>query len=334
MNQKIITFGEVMLRLSTPGFEKIIQSDSFNATYGGGEANVAISLAQFGIKAAHVTRFPDNNLGKAAANMLRKWNVETDHIVFGGERMGIYFFEAGAGTRTSSIIYDRNYSSFSTIEPHMIDWEQVFKGATWFHWTGITPAISQEAADTCKKAIEVANQKGIFVSSDINYRRNLWRYGKDVRDVMPGLVSGCDLIIASKNDAREILDIGSDSQTEEEVFKEVMRQYPKVKKIASTCRTSISATHNKLQGILYNRERFITSREYNINPIVDRIGGGDAFMAGLIYGLFSFDDDAKALEFAVAASVLKHFIEGDANLANIGEIVNLMEGDVSGRLVR
>lgn len=335
MKKKVITFGEVMLRLSSPGYAKVVQSENFNATYGGGEANVAISLAHFGLKSAHVTRFPDNDLGKSASNLLRRYDVATDHIVYGGERMGIYFLETGAGSRSSKIIYDRNYSSFSSLEPEMIDWEQVFEGASWFHWTGITPGISLGAAKACKQGIEIANRKGLTVSSDINYRKNLWQYGKSVQEIMPELISGCDVIIASKHDAQDILTIKVDEESSEtDIYDQIMKMFPRIKKIASTTRKSITASHNKLSGTLYNGKNLIKSRKYDIMSIVDRIGGGDAFMAGLIYGLMEFQDDEKALEFGVSASVLKHFIEGDANLIGVEDVESLMYGDGSGRLIR
>lgn len=332
--KKVITFGEVMLRLSATGFAKIIQSDAFNATYGGGEANVAISLAQLGVNSAHVTRFPDNDLGKSAANMLRRYSVDTDHILFGGERMGIYFLETGAGSRSSKIIYDRNYSSFSSLEPDMIDWNAIFEDADWFHWTGITPAISLGAAKACKQAIEIANKKGLTVSSDINYRKNLWQYGHSAQEIMPELISGCDLIIASKSDLVDVLNIQQREKEEPHIFDQVMKMFPNIKRIAYTKRKTISASHNSLSGTLYNGKKSLQSRKYDINPIVDRIGGGDAFMAGLIYGLIHFNDDQKALEFGVSASVLKHSIEGDANLVTVKDVQNLMEGDGSGKLIR
>lgn len=337
MGKKVVTFGEIMLRLSTPGHARFIQSTGFDATYGGGEANVAVSLAQLGVDAAHVTRFPDNELGKAATNLLRKYGVQTQHIVYGGERIGIYFLENGASVRASKVIYDRSNSAFAQLEPGMIDWDQVFEGVSWFHWTGITPAISEGAAACCKKAIEVANQKGITVSADINYRKNLWQYGKKASEVMPDLIAGCDLIVSGKSDAKDILHIEAKDEMGdgfESIFGQIMEQFPKVKKIVNTTRGSVSASHNTLSGMLYDGTQLLETKTYNIQPIVDRIGGGDAFMAGLIYGMLQYNDDQKALDFGVAASVLKHTILEDANLATVEEVESLLGGDTSGRLVR
>ena len=337
MKGRVITFGEIMLRLTTPGFARFSQANSFAATYGGGEANVALSLAQLGIRAAHITRFPDNGLGKAAENQLRNFGVETDGIVFGEGRMGIYFLETGASVRPSKIIYDRADSAFANIQPDMIDWETIFKDAAWFHWTGITPAISDGAAQCCKKAIEIAEKKGIKVSADINYRKNLWQYGKKASEVMPELIAGCDMIVAGKSDALDILNISPKGENKEKeeisISQQIMERFPKIKKLFNTERRSKSASHNTLSGRLYNGA-FLKTKKYDIRPIVDRIGGGDAFMAGFIYGQLTFEDDQKALDFAVAASVLKHSIEGDANLATVEEIENLLSGDTSGRLVR
>lgn len=326
-----------MLRLSTPGHARFEQSGHFNATYGGGEANVAVSLAQFGLPAAHVTRFPDNGLGKAATNLLRNFGVDTSHIIYGGERMGLYFLETGASVRPSKIIYDRSHSAFAGLEPDMLDWDTIFEGAQWFHWTGISPAISAGAAACCKKAIEIAGKKGLKVSADVNYRKNLWQYGKSASEVMPELIAGCDLIVASSHDAKDILHIepnGSDPDPDTSVYRQIMERFPKIQHIVTTDRGSISASHNTLSGRLFNGSKMLQSKSYDIEPIVDRIGGGDAFMAGLIYGLLKLKDEQQALEFGVAASVLKHTIEGDANLSTVKEVENLIGGDTSGRLVR
>lgn len=336
MAHKVVTFGEIMLRLSTPGHARVIQSGSFDATYGGGEANVAISLAQFGLPAAHVTRFPENELGKAATALLQRWGVDTRHIVYGGERLGIYFLETGASVRPSKVIYDRAHSAFAQLEPDTIDWDEVFKGVRWFHWTGITPAISAGAAACCKRAIGVASEKGIIVSADINYRKNLWQWGKSVQQVMPDLIAGCDLLVAGKGDAKDILDIHprAGEEADVSVAQQIMERFPKVKKIVNTSRGSLSASHNTLSGSLYDGQQMLHTQTYDINPIVDRIGGGDAFIAGLIRGLLIYQDDQKALDFGVAASVLKHSIEGDANLATVEEVEALMGGNSSGKLVR
>ncbi|PRY10927.1 2-dehydro-3-deoxygluconokinase [Pontibacter ummariensis] len=339
MRQKqVVTFGEVMLRLSTPDYARIVQATQFDVTYGGGEANVAISLAQLGLPAAHVTRFPDNELGKAATNLLRKYGVDTQHILYGGDRLGIYFLETGASVRPSKVVYDRSDSAFAALEPDMIDWDEVFADAAWFHWTGITPAISAGAAACCQKAIEEANKKGITVSADINYRKNLWQYGKAVEEVMPELMAGCDLIVSGLGDAKDILGITPKEAAEEEahisVFRQIMDRFPKIKKIVNTTRGSVSASHNTLSGMLWNGEQLLETQTYDITPIVDRIGGGDAFIAGLIYGQLQYQDDQRSLDFGVAASVLKHTIKEDANLATVEEVEAILGGNTSGRLVR
>ncbi len=336
-NQPVVTFGEIMLRLSTPGFARVIQSTHFAATYGGGEANVAISLSHLGIPAAHVTRFPDNELGKAATELLRRNGVDTSPVVYGGDRLGIYFLEVGAGSRASKVIYDRANSAFAQLQPGMIDWEAALQKAQWFHWTGITPAISEGAAQACREAIRIANRKGITVSADVNYRKNLWQYGKTAGEVMPELVEGCDLIIASENDAAYIFGIRSESTgngSYESVCRQLVRRFPRLKKVITTNRAVINSSHNILSAVLWNGRQLIQTIEHPITPIVDRIGGGDAFAAGLIYGLLTHQDDQKALDFAVAASVLKHTIEGDANLVTVAEVEALVKGENVGRLVR
>jgi 2-dehydro-3-deoxygluconokinase len=336
--KKVVTFGEIMLRLSTPGFSRFIQADNFNATYGGGEANVAISLAQFGLPAEHVTRFPDNDLGRAATGLLQKYSVQTRNILYGGDRLGIYFLETGAISRSSKVVYDRAGSSFAQLEPGMFNWEEIFKDAGWFHWTGITPAISEGAARVCQEAIKAANKLGITVSSDTNYRRNLWQYGKTAREVMPELVAGCDIIVCSKGDAADMFGIEPNKKVEGSGFvsvcKQLMERFPKVKKIVNTKRESISASHNTLNGVMWNGKEYLKTPVHQITPIIDRIGGGDAFMAGLIYGLLTYKNDQKALDFAVAASALKHSVEGDANLISAAEVEPVMQGDSSGKLLR
>lgn len=335
--KKIVTFGEIMLRLSTPGFSRFVQAASFDATYGGGEANVAISLAQFGMPAEHVTRFPDNDLGRAATALLRKYGVGTDHIVYGGNRLGIYFLEFGAISRPSKVVYDRAGSAFADIEPGMIDWETILEGAGWFHWTGITPAISDGAARTLREGIQTANRLGVRVSADVNYRKNLWQYGKTPRDVMPELVAGCDLILCSKGDALDTLGLGGEKNSGNPwlaTAKAVMNAFPRIRRIVNTKRESVSASHNTLMGMAWNGREHLTTQVHPIVPIVDRIGGGDAFVAGLLYGLENYPTDQEALDFAVAASVLKHSVEGDANLVTVAEVETVMRGDSSGKLSR
>ena len=334
-----------MLRLSTPGYERFGQSPSFNATFGGGEANVAVSLANYGIDVSFVTRLPENDIANAAINELRGLGVDTLNIARGGDRMGIYFLEAGAVSRASKVIYDRAHSAISEIKLGMIDWDKVFDGATVFHWTGITPAISQGAADVCLEAIKAANAKGITVTTDLNYRKNLWKYGKTAVEVMPALVEGCDIILGNEEDAAMALNIHPDgvdvtgghidSDAYLSVSQKIMRQFPRCKKVITTLRGSVSASHNSWSGVLYDGKQLFKAPTYQITHIVDRVGGGDSFMGGLIYGLLTYpNDDQKALNFAVAASCLKHTIYGDYNRVTVAEVEKLMSGDASGRVSR
>jgi 2-dehydro-3-deoxygluconokinase len=345
MNKKIVTFGEIMLRLATPEHQRFSQAVSLCASYGGGEANVAVSLANYGMKAEFVTRLPQNDLGQAVIMDLRKHNVLTDNIIFGGERLGIYFLETGSVSRPSKVIYDRAHSSVSEIKPGMIKWDAVFENAVWFHWTGITPAISQGAAEVCLEAVKAARNKGLTVSCDLNFRKNLWKWGKSAGEVMPELVKQCDIILGNEEDAEKVFGIKPDKtdisagkveSTEfESVCKKIREMFPDAKKIIITLRGSISADHNTWSGIFYNGDRFFRAPVYQITHIVDRVGGGDSFMGGLIYGLLTWPgDDQKALNFAVAASCLKHTIHGDFNLVSVAEVEQLMKGDASGRVVR
>ena len=328
---KVVTFGEIMLRFSTQAFSRFTQSTAFNVTYAGAEANVAVSLAHFGIPSAHVTRFPNNDLGEAATQALRKYGVDTDSIIYGEERMGLYFLENGSMQRASRIIYDRFDSAFANIKKGSIDWNVVLKGASWFHWTGITPAISQAAADVCLEALSVAKKNGITVSGDINYRRNLWQYGKTALDVMPSLIQYCDVIIAGVTDMENCADISG--RTFEKACLNFKQRFGNVKKIATTERQSINSSHNKISSSLWNG-KLIKSREYDLTHIVDRVGSGDAFMAGFIYSMLNEMDDQQILEFATAASALKHSIEGDVNVISVSEIENLVKGENVGKLLR
>jgi 2-dehydro-3-deoxygluconokinase len=345
MSKKIVTFGEIMLRLATPGHLRFKQASEFEATYGGGEANVAVSLANYGFSPQFVTRLPDNDLGQAALSTLRFHGVGTDHIVLGGDRIGIYFLESGAVSRGSKVVYDRANSALSEIQPGMVDWQKALDGAEWFHWTGITPAVSQGAADVCLEGIRAANEMGITVSCDLNYRKNLWKYGKKAGDVMPDLVAGCDIILGNEEDAEKVFGIhpeGVDvtkghveAEAYESVGRQLMDQFPRAKKAIITLRGSISASHNSWSGMLYDGQKLYEAPTYQITHIVDRVGGGDSFMGGLIYGLLTYpDDDQKALNFAVAASCLKHTIKGDFNMVTVAEVEKLMSGDASGRVSR
>lgn len=347
MKKKVVTFGEIMLRLATPDYLRFNQSNQLTATFGGGEANVAVSLANYGIEASFVSRLPQNDIARACVMDLRKYGVDTSSIVYGGERLGIYFLETGAVARASKVVYDRAHSSIADIKPGMINWKEVLKDAGWFHWTGITPALSQGAADACLEAIRTANEMGVTVSCDLNYRKNLWKYGKTASEVMPQLVEGCDVLLGNEEDAEKVFGIkpeGFDAgQTEGEVdaaeFESVCRQlqarFPRAKKVIITLRGSINANHNTWSGVLYDGKELFTAPTYNITHIVDRVGGGDSFMGGLIYGLISYPEDSrKALHFAVAASCLKHTIYGDFNQVTVEEVENLMKGDGSGRVSR
>jgi 2-dehydro-3-deoxygluconokinase len=344
--QKVVTFGEIMLRLAAPGYKRFIQSDHLTATFGGGEANVAVSLANYHIPVEFVTRLPDNDIAEWCISDLRKMNVGTKHILRGGERMGIYFLETGAVARPSKVVYDRAHSSVSETGKGMFDWKEILRDATWFHWTGITPALSQGAADACLEAIRTANELGVTVSCDLNYRKNLWKYGKKASEVMPELVSGCDVILGNEEDAEKVFGIKPegfeaeqtagvvDAGEFESVCKQLKQKFPRAGKIIITLRGSVNASHNTWGGCLYS-DKLYQSRRYDITHIVDRVGGGDSFMGGLIYGLLTCaEDDRKALDFAVAASCLKHTVYGDFNLVTVQEVETLMKGDGSGRVVR
>ena len=333
MPKKVITFGEVMMRLSPPGYEKFSQATSFELVYGGGEANVAISCAYLGMKAAHVTRFPDNALGKAATQFLRKHWLSTEHVIYGDDMMGKYFLEKGAVHRPSEVIYERERSSFSLIEPSMVNWEDVLKDADWFHWTGITPAISEGAYQCCLDAIKTANKLGIMVSGDINSRSNMWKYGKTMQEVIPDLVQYCDVVITSSRGIREMFGLGQLDDNFQVLAKQLMELFPNIKKVVKKTRRTISASHNQIQGKLWNGKEYIKTDMLNITHIIDRVGTGDAFAAGLVYGLLHYED-VQALDFATAACALKHTVPGDVNMVSLENVQSLMEGDTSGAIRR
>ena len=343
--KKAITFGEIMMRLSPPGFQRFGQARSFDVTFGGGEANVSVSLAQYGVPADFVTRLPANELGEACLSYLRSFGVGTSKILRGGSRIGIYFLENGAVQRGSKIIYDRDGSSIATLEKGMVDWDRVFEDADWFHWTGITPAISKGLCDVCLEGIVKARDKGLTISCDLNYRAKLWRWGRNARDVMPDLVKHCDIAIGNEEDAEKVFGIkapGTDvvaGKIDPEkylfVVEQLRKTFPDLKTVAITLRSSISATHNTWSGILYDGTNLHVGRSFDIPYIVDRVGGGDAFAGGLIYGLKTYGSDwQKALDFAVAASCLKHSISGDFNMVTVDEVEKIMSGDTSGRVSR
>jgi 2-dehydro-3-deoxygluconokinase len=342
---RIVTFGEIMLRLKSPGQERFFQSPSLEATFGGGEANVAVSLSLLGKQGVFVTALPDNPMGEGALSALRSHGVDVSRIRKAKGRLGIYFLETGANQRPSNVVYDREGSSISQIGPGFFDWPSIFEGACWFHLTGITPAISQNCADVSIEAIEEAKKAGCQVSIDLNFRKKLWNYGKKAPEVMRQLVSRADVVFANEEDIQNCLgidasdiDISSGSLAAgsyEKLAAKVKKDFPNLSRVAITLRESRSADSNGWSAVLAGQGGFHVSSKYRIDDIVDRVGGGDAFAAGLIFGLLEFaGDEAKALEFAVAASCLKHSIEGDFNLSRRSEIEALLKGDASGRVSR
>lgn len=348
MSKRVVTLGEVMLRLKSPGFERFFQSPQLEATFGGGEANVAISLANLGVPVSFVTALPDNPLADACLRFVRGFGVDTSHVHRSGERMGIYFLETGANQRASKVVYDRAHSAIATATPDMFDWEAIFADAGWFHITGITPAISQSAAALALHAVRVARDHGATVSCDYNFRKNLWKYGKTAQEIMTELVSYVDVGIANEEDCQRSLGVTVgegdwqqavesgrlDAGRYEALAGKMFREFPNLKYQAITLRESYSADRNGWSACLYDGSQFYLSRRYEITDIVDRVGGGDSFAAGLIYGLFTGMTNEAALEFAVAASCLKHSISGDVNLATRSEVERLMGGDGSGRVQR
>ncbi|MFY0654453.1 MAG: sugar kinase [Cyclobacteriaceae bacterium] len=332
--KKVVTFGEVMMRLSPPGYSKFSQATSLELVYGGGEANVAISLAYLGLDASHVTRFPDNVIGKAATQFLRQHWLDTSNVIYGGEMIGKYFLEKGAVHRPSEVIYEREGSSFSLIEPSMIDWKAILKDADWFHWTGITPAVSQGAADCCLDAIQAANELGVMVSGDIHSRKNMWHYGQSMQEVMPPLIHGCDVVIGDSYDIFEIFGTGSPGESFSKSAKELMKICPRIQKVAGKNREAISGSHNRIQGKMWNGNRYIKTEHLDVTHIVDRVGTGDAYAAGLIYGLLNYTEDHESLKFATAACALKHTVPGDVNMVSLQNVQNLIDGDTSGSIKR
>lgn len=343
MAKNIVTFGEIMLRLAPPGLERFLQSPQFVATWGGGEANVAVALAQFGLPATYVTVLPDNPIADAAIGELRRFNVDTSQIVRGKGRLGVYYLEAGANQRPSKVIYDRAHSAIAVAKPGDIDWGRVFDGAGWFHITGITPAISEPAAGLSLESVRKARQMGLTVSCDLNYRKNLWKWGKPASEVMRELVQHVDIAIANEEDVQMALGIQADVDVHsghldtaqyQKLTAKVLEAYPEMKAIAITLRESRSASHNGWSACLNNRREFLVSRQYEITHIVDRVGGGDCFAGGLIYGLLTLPTQQDALEFAVAASCLKHSQMGDFNRSSVDEVKALLKGGGSGRVQR
>jgi len=340
---KFLTFGEIMLRLKAPGNERFFQSPSMEATFGGGEANVAVSLANFGMDAGFMTVLPKNILGDECIKELRRFGVDVSEIKRGNGRMGIYFLEAGANQLPSKVVYDRDYSSIAITKPGEIDWNEAFKDVEWFHITGITPAISESAMELSLESVKAAKAKNITVSCDLNYRKNLWNYGKSAPEVMRELTKYVDVAVANEEDCQKSLGIQISVDVEggeldknkyEELSNAVLNEYPDLKMIAITLRESVSADVNGWSACLNDRKSFYLSSKYEIRDIVDRVGGGDSFAGGLIYGLNKYDNPKEALEFAVAASCLKHSISGDFNRVGVGDVEKLAGGDKSGRVQR
>lgn len=338
---KVVTFGEIMMRLQTPGYKRFIQAQSLEVEYGGGEANVAVSVANYGMQACFVTKLPENPIGDACLAQLRKMNVCTKHIARGGERLGIYFAEKGASQRASNVVYDRAHSSIATASPEDFDWDAIFEGADWFHFTGITPAISDEAAEISLIACKKAKELGVKISCDLNFRKKLWTTEKAGK-VMGELCKYVDVLIANEEDAEKVFGIKAaetditGGELSDEGYKDVCRQLTErfgFEKVAITLRESVSASINNWAALLYDGGEFYKSKKYTMN-IVDRVGGGDSFGGGLIYAILSDYSSQDVIEFAVAASCLKHSIEGDMNLVSLAEVKNLMKGDGSGRVQR
>jgi len=343
MSKKFVSFGEIMLRLKPLNFERFLQSPVLESTFGGGEANVAVSLANFGLNSSYVSVLPSNDIGNACIGELRRFGVDTSSVVRSSGRMGIYFLENGANQRPSKVIYDRANSAIAMAKPGDINWEKAFEGASWFHITGITPAISASAADLSIESVKVAKEMGLTVSCDFNYRGNLWKYGKSSIEIMSELVKYVDVGIANEEDCQKSLGIKVDVEVEkgelnvdqyEKLSNKVLEQFPQMKLIAITLRESKSADQNGWSACLNDRSKFYLSRKYEITDIVDRVGGGDSFSGGLIYGLSKYENKLDALNFAVAASCLKHSISADFNRVSISEVEKLMGGDSSGRVQR
>ena len=341
--QKIVTFGEIMLRLTPPDYLRFNQTNLFRASYGGSEANVAVSLANYGLQSEFVTRLPDNRVADACIDDLRRYGVRTDAILRGGKRLGIYYMEEAAAMRSSHVVYDRADSAFDTLQPGMIDWAGVFRGASWFHWSGISAAVSADTAAVCAEAIAAAHAAGLTVSCDINYRKNLWKYGKKASEVMRELAKYVDVAIANEEDVQKSLEITVDVNVEsgeldrkkyKALGNKVLESYPNMKCIAITLRESHSADWNGWAACLNDGKDFYVSKKYEIRDIIDRVGGGDSFAGGLIYGLNQYEDKQSALEFAVAASCLKNSVIGDFNRVSVSDVTKLMGGDGTGRVQR
>ena len=338
---KVVTFGELMLRLAPNGYYRFFQDDQLQATFGGGEANVAVSLANFGLDSVYVTKLPSHAIGQAAVNSLRYFGVDTTKIVRGGNRVGIYFLEKGASQRGSLVVYDRAHSAIQEAKPEDFDWDAIFEGADWFHFTGITPALGPNLVEACLQACEAAKARGVKISCDLNYRGKLWTRA-EAREAMTKLCQYVDVCIANEEDAKDVFGIEAENtdiyggKLDHEAYKSVAKQLADkfgFEKVAITLRTSISANDNDWAGLLYDGENYCFSKQYHLH-IVDRVGGGDSFGGGLIYSLLSGKSSQEAIEFAVAASALKHSVEGDYNRVSVSEVEKLAGGNASGRVQR
>jgi len=335
----VTTFGEIMLRLSPPRYQRFVQSAEFEVVYGGAEANVAISLAWLGIGSEFVTRLPDNEMGRVCVQSLRQHAVGTQHTAWGGSRLGIYFLETGAAQRNTNVIYDRANSSFADSPIDTYDWPKILSQSDWFHWSGITPAVSENTSLIMQKASTAAGHKGIIVSCDLNYRSKLWKWGKAPNDVMPGLVEHCHLLVAGMHDAAAMLGInipeaGDMFEKQASVFRQISKRFPGLNTIATTLRTDTTSSKTTIQGLMWHNGSTYTSKSYSISQIVDRVGSGDAFSAGLIHGFLKNKDPEAIIEFATAAACLKHSIAGDANLVTEDEILALVNSGSVGRVSR
>lgn len=346
MGKKIVTFGEILLRLTVPQNLRFSQTDSYIATFGGSEANVAVSLSSFGLDTEYITRLPKNEIAQACISTLRSHNVGVDRIIYGGDRMGIYFMENGAVSRQSNVVYDRNDSAYASLEPGMIDWREVFKDATWFHWSGIAAAISESGATVCREGIKIAKEMGLTISCDLNYRAKLWEYGKLATDVIPKMAAQSNVIFGSDAEYAKIFQIkpvgfkAQDANYKIDLngYKEMMDQAaakcPDCKKFFVALRNEINSNHNTFGGMLYKDGKMTAARVYDVTHIVDKVGVGDAFVGGMIFGLNTYDDDLTTLNFATACGAIKNTIYGDFNLVSREEIETLMKGDGSGRVSR
>jgi 2-dehydro-3-deoxygluconokinase len=332
MKPRVVSIGDVMMRLSPPGQSRFTQTQTFNVLYAGSEANVTATLAFWKVPSTHITAFPSHDLGKAAVMHLQQYGVGMQHTLFDDDgRIGVYLIESGATVRSPKIIYDRYDSAFANADPSSYDWNEILEGAEWFHWSGITPALSANAARACLDAVTVARKKKIKVSGDINYRRNLWRYGKTPLEVMPELVDKCDIIIAGLTDLENCLGVRDDDFSS--ACEKAVKKHPSIKRIATTERETLHASHNKISASLFSGG-LIESKQYDIHPVTDRVGAGDAFMAGFIYGSLHNFNDRDTLEFATASCALKHTVEGDVNTVTVEEIQNLVKGSNVGKLLR